>query len=285
MAVILAIIVLVGFVSVYDYLAARRWMQVTSTTRNSLVFEHRNKEYGAYVIRRDYDKRMLLVIGGLVLGMGLIYGSYLGIKAIPAAKEEAPPIDTTLFTIAAPPPEETPPPPPEEPPPPMEKTVEFTPPVVTDEKVEETPPIQEDMEDTKASTVTNDTQTDEFVVPEEKPKEVAVETKKEEPFLIVDEMPDFPGGVAEMMKYIQKNIQYPQMAKEAGISGRCTLKFVVSPSGDITNITVLKGVTGCPECDKEAIRVVKSMPAWKPGKQNGRAVPVYFNLPINFQLR
>jgi periplasmic protein TonB len=284
MAVILAIIVLVGFVSVYDYLAARSWMQVTSSTRNGLVFEHRNKEYGAYVIRRDYDKRLMLVLAGLILGIGLIYGTYVGIKAIPAAKEEAPPVDTTLFTIAAPPPEDIPPPPPEEPPPPMEKSVEFTPPVITDEKVEDPPPIQEDMEDTKASTVTNDTPTEDFVVPEEK-KEVVVETKKEEPFLIVEEMPEFPGGYTEMMKYIQRNIQYPQMAKEAGISGKCNLKFVVSPSGDITNISVLRGVTGCPECDKEAIRVIKSMPAWKPGKNNGKTVPVYFNLPISFQLK
>ena len=83
------------------------------------------------------------------------------------------------------------------------------------------------------------------------------------------------------VKYIQKNVQYPQMAKEAGLSGKCFLKFVVNGSGNITDVTILKGVPGCGECDREAIRVVKSMPNWKAGKQNGRAVSVFFNLPIN----
>lgn len=285
MGVIIAIIVLVGFVSIFDYLGARRWLQVTSGTRNDLVFEHRNKAYGAYTIRRDYEKRLLLVMAGLVLGIGLIYGAYLGIKAIPAPAEEAPPMDTTMFTIAAPPPEETPPPPPEEPPPPMEKSVAFTPPVVTDEEVKDPPPIQEEMEDTKASTINNDNETDKFVITDEKPKEVVVETKAPEVFTVVEEMPEFPGGPAEMMKYIQKNIQYPQMAKEAGLQGKCFLKFVVGGDGDISQVQILKGVPGCSECDKEAIRVVKSMPKWKAGKQSGKPVNVYFNLPINFTLR
>lgn len=104
-------------------------------------------------------------------------------------------------------------------------------------------------------------------------------------FTMVEEMPEFFGGAMEMMKYIQMNIQYPQMAKEAGISGKCYLKFVVNSNGQIADVTVVKGVPNCLECDKEAIRVVKSMPNWKAGKQSGKAVNVYFNLPINFQLR
>jgi TonB family protein len=101
----------------------------------------------------------------------------------------------------------------------------------------------------------------------------------------VEEMPQFPGGAMEMMKYIQNNIQYPQMAKEAGLSGKCYLKFIVTADGSIKDIQILKGVPGCKECDTEATRVVSSMPNWKAGKQDGRAVNVYFNLPINFQLR
>jgi protein TonB len=88
-----------------------------------------------------------------------------------------------------------------------------------------------------------------------------------------------------MMKYIQKNIQYPAMAREAGIGGKCFLKFVVGPDGSISDVQVLKGVPGCPDCDKEAMRVVKSMPKWKAGKMNGRAVNVYFNIPINFTIK
>jgi len=104
-------------------------------------------------------------------------------------------------------------------------------------------------------------------------------------FNVVEEMPEFPGGVVEMMKYIQKTILYPQMAKEAGLEGKCFLKFVIMPNGKIVNIEVLKGVPGCRECDKEAIKTLQKMPLWKPGKQNGKTVPVFFNLPINFELR
>jgi hypothetical protein len=108
---------------------------------------------------------------------------------------------------------------------------------------------------------------------------------RSEVFSTVEQMPEFPGGSMEMMKYVQNNIQYPQDAKEAGLSGKCFLKFVITNYGDITDIEVLKGVPGCGECDREAIRVVKSMPKWKPGRQNGKPVSVFFNLPVNFQLR
>lgn len=104
-------------------------------------------------------------------------------------------------------------------------------------------------------------------------------------FTVVEEMPEFPGGPMEMMRYVQKNITYPHIAKENGLQGKCFLKFVVNAEGMIVDIEILKGIPKCPECDKEAIRVIQSMPAWKPGKQNGKAVSVFFNLPINFQLR
>ena len=104
-------------------------------------------------------------------------------------------------------------------------------------------------------------------------------------FVVVEEPAEFPGGFAAMMKFIQQNVQYPAMAREAGISGKCHLKFVVDENGSISNVEILKGVPGCGDCDKEAIRVVKSMPKWKPGKQTGRAVKVYYNLPINFKIQ
>jgi periplasmic protein TonB len=121
------------------------------------------------------------------------------------------------------------------------------------------------------------------VVPvEEGPAEAAAP----EIFTVVEEMPEPPGGIQEFYKYVGKSIQYPAMAREAGISGKAYLKFVVGANGDISDVQVLKGVPGCPDCDKEAIRVVKSYPQkWKPGKQNGRAVPVYYNLPINFTIK
>lgn len=97
-------------------------------------------------------------------------------------------------------------------------------------------------------------------------------------------MPEFMGGYSKMMAFISKQIQYPQSAKEAGISGVCYLKFIVTPIGSIRDIEVIKGVSGCEECDNEAIRVIKMMPSWHPGIQNEKAVSVYYNLEINFKL-
>lgn len=98
-------------------------------------------------------------------------------------------------------------------------------------------------------------------------------------------MPEFPGGVMEMIKFIQKNLQYPKIAKEAGLSGKCFIRFVVLKNGSIKNVNIVRGVPGCIECDVEAIRVIYAMPKWKPGMQKGKAVNVFYNLPINFQLR
>ena len=96
----------------------------------------------------------------------------------------------------------------------------------------------------------------------------------------VEQMPYFPGGESEMMKFIRENIQYPASAKEYGIQGRVILRFVVTETGTIENITVLRSLD--PACDKEAIRLLKSMPKWIPGKQNDEIVSVYYTLPIVF---
>jgi protein TonB len=95
-------------------------------------------------------------------------------------------------------------------------------------------------------------------------------------------MPDFPGGEDALAAYLGKNIKYPKQANEAGIQGRVVLNFVVNEDGDISDIKVARGIGY--GCDQEAMRVVNSMPKWKPGKQNGKAVKVSFSLPIMFQL-
>lgn len=106
-----------------------------------------------------------------------------------------------------------------------------------------------------------------------------------ETYKAVEVMPEFPGGAMEMMKFIQSNIKMPQSAKERGVSGKCYLRFVIGADGDVYDVEVLKGVYKCPECDAEAVRVVQLMPKWRPGMQNGKAVNVFFNLPINFQTK
>jgi protein TonB len=113
-------------------------------------------------------------------------------------------------------------------------------------------------------------------------KEVTEESG-EEPFIIVEEMPVFPGGHDALLKYIYENTHYPDAAKEKNIQGRVIIRFCVTNKGGVSNISVYKGVDH--ELDKEAMRVVKTLPAFKPGKQGGKPVPVWFILPITFALK
>ena len=120
---------------------------------------------------------------------------------------------------------------------------------------------------------------EEYVAPEVVEEEVV----EQEIFQIVEEMPAFPGGEAKLMEYVGKNIKYPQIARETGIQGRVFIGFVVEPDGSVSNVKLLRGIGG--GCDEEAMRVVKSMPKWKPGKQRGKAVRVSYMLPVNFKLQ
>lgn len=120
---------------------------------------------------------------------------------------------------------------------------------------------------------------EEYVAPVIEEEEVV----EQEIFQIVEEMPAFPGGEAKLMEYVGKNVKYPQIARESGIKGRVFVSFVVEPDGSVSNVKVLRGIGG--GCDEEAMRVVKAMPKWKPGKQRGKAVRVSYMLPVNFQLQ
>mgnify|MGYP002511651457 FL=1 len=119
---------------------------------------------------------------------------------------------------------------------------------------------------------------EQVVVKEPEPEPV----KEEEIFVAVEQQPEFPGGTAALMKWLASNVRYPQMALENGISGRVIVKFVVEKDGSVSGVTLVRGVDK--DLDREAIRVVKSMPKWQPGKNNGQAVRCYFNLPVNFKL-
>jgi protein TonB len=116
---------------------------------------------------------------------------------------------------------------------------------------------------------------------------VKVESVQQEGPIIydfVDEIAEFPGGKTAMNAFLASNIKYPETAIKLGLQGKCYLKFVVSENGNVSNVNVVKGVTDCPECDKEAIRVVRSMPNWKPAKMNGKAVNSFYTLPVSFKL-
>lgn len=153
--------------------------------------------------------------------------------------------------------------PPPPPPPPQLEVVE------DDELVEE--------DDIQSTEVNQDTKIDIPVIePEEGPAEPEI-------FTIVEEMPSFPGGDQALLEYMAKNTKYPPLARENGLQGIVVVTFVVDEKGNINNVQVLRGIGG--GCDEEAIRVVKTMPAWKPGKQRGMPVRVQYNLPFRFTLR
>jgi len=120
---------------------------------------------------------------------------------------------------------------------------------------------------------------------EDAPVKQTVETdvKEEEIFVFVEENAGYVGGEDARIKYLMDNIKYPIMAKESSIQGTVYLKFVVEKDGSVSNVTVLRGIGG--GCDDEVVRVLKSMPKWKPAKQRGRAVRVWFNMPIKFTLQ
>jgi len=158
------------------------------------------------------------------------------------------------------------PPPPPPPPPPQTTIIEI---VEDDEEIEEELEIMDTEMD-------EDTEIQIIEVVEEAVEEPEI-------FTIVEEMPSFPGGEAELFKYLGSNIKYPAMARDAGIQGIVYVTFVVKEDGKISDVRVLRGVGG--GCDEEAVRVVAKMPSWKPGKQRGKSVRVQYNLPIRFTLR
>ncbi len=162
--------------------------------------------------------------------------------------------------------QETPPPPP----PPAVQEVEVL--NVVEDDVE-TESIEINTEDDKEEVV--------IAAPVEAPEE---EEEEEVVFVVVESMPEFPGGQQALFKYLGDNVKYPVIAQENGIQGRVICQFVVNKDGSIVDIEVVRS-GGDPSLDKEAVRVIKSMPKWKPGKQRGKPVRVKFTLPVNFKLQ
>ncbi len=125
-----------------------------------------------------------------------------------------------------------------------------------------------------------ETKAEEYVPPAEEEDD---EEEEEQIFTVVEDNPEFIGGQAALMKYLAKNIKYPQMARETGISGTVYVRFVVEKDGSVSQVRIARGIGG--GCDEEALRVVKSMPKWKPGRQRGKPVRVNFTLPVKFVLQ
>ena len=272
-------------------------IDLTSREWCDLVFEGRNKAYGAFELRQSSPKRHNIAMIIIIVVAVIAFSVPALIRFVtPEKVEEAKTEVTTLSKLPeaevkknedlkplAP---ETPPPPP------LKSSIKFTAPVIKkDEEVSEEDEIKSQDElakndkvaisiaDVKGNDEINGADIADFkeVVRPEAPKE-----EKEVPYQAVEQMPQFPGGDAELMKYIQDHLKYPVIAAENGIQGRVIVRFVVSKTGEIQDVTVLRGVDS--SLDKEAVRVIKSMPKWIPGKQNGNNVAVYFTVPVMFKL-
>ncbi|MBK3517402.1 energy transducer TonB [Carboxylicivirga marina] len=113
--------------------------------------------------------------------------------------------------------------------------------------------------------------------------EMQEEETEDQIFMIVEDMPEFPGGTGALLKYIAKNVKYPVICQENGVQGMVSVSFVIDEKGDVTNVKAFRGVD--PNLEREAIRVVKSMPKWEPGKQRGKAVKVSYSVPVRFKLQ
>jgi len=266
-------------------LNSQRWL--------SLIFEGKNKEYGAYVLRDESSDRHLkaiVIIMGVallsiflpalvksVLPTGKDYGQVTDVNLSDLDLKQDVPQDNQIKQIVVPPPPE------------LKTTVQFTPPVIKkdeDIKDDELMKTQQELTDTKADiSVANveGTQGGTVDIADLQEHKVVVEDTKPQIFSHVEVMPQFPGGEQALMKWLSDNIVYPTIAQEQGIQGRVNLRFVVNPDGSVDKVEVIKGLD--PSCDKEAQRVVKKMPKWIPGKQNGNPVYVYYSLPVVFRLQ
>ena len=151
-------------------------------------------------------------------------------------------------------------------------------------KVEEVLEIMDNDSKVEESTIQASDDTQAAVEVKYTPVEVEEEDVEEQQiFQVVEEMPEFPGGIGECMKWLSKNIKYPTISQENGVQGRVTIQFTVNKDGSIVDAVVVRGVD--PYLDKEALRVVGQMPKWKPGKQRGKEVRVRYTLPVLFRLQ
>jgi protein TonB len=260
--------------------------QIMTADINDIIFENRNKQYGAYDIRKKYEKHVMVAMAIAVAALLLFIFGPKTWELIKPKEVEAPVAEkvVTINELASPPPmdETKPPPPPVEVPPPP-KTIQFVPPKIVKEEVVEKPPTIEEIKQAPAvSTQTTDGPVD-YTPPPQVAQVIQEKPKEEEIVEFADQTPEFPGGYPAMEKYIQEHIHYPPAAIDANIQGTVYLKFLVSSEGKISAVTILKDIGG--GCGEEAKRIVMSMPAWNPGKMNGKPVKTPVQIPVKFILR
>lgn len=254
---------------------AQRW--------EDIVFENRNKDYGAYLLRTRYTKNVILGVVITFMFMTLVFYSpdIIALFKGKEVVEKAPPRKLVYTELSAPPPIDKPkPPPPQVQLPKLQKVIKFVPPKVVKEEVVEEIPTIEEIKQHEVAAVEIEGPTE--IVFEEPVQEVVVEEEENKIFTVVEQQPEFEGGYEAMMNFIKKNMRYPASARRMGVDGTVYVSFVVSKDGSISEVKTIRGISA--DCDAEAMRVVSMMPPWKPGKQNGKPVFVRFVLPIKFKL-
>lgn len=264
-----------------------------------LVFEGKNQAYGAYQLRKETGKRNVMSLAVVLIAIAAIFLIALANLAIQNAMKQNVSVETDVelskLTQKKEAKVERKEPVKVE----MEQrvvekvksSVKFTAPEIKKDdevKPEDEIKSQDDLAKTNTAIGTFDVKgNDEAEGEVLKAKEVVVDEKPKEEetkvFDVVEQMPSFPGGDAELMKYLSTHIKYPVVAEENGIQGRVIATFVVERDGSISDVKVIKSVD--PSLDKEAIRVLKSMPKWIPGRQNGSAVRVKYTVPVTFRLQ
>lgn len=288
---------------------AKRNVDLTSQEWRDLVFADKNKDFGAYQLRKNSDKRHnlaalftligLVIVGFLIFGWSK-YSDYraeqemlalqeqrekMAAAALVETEEEAPEEEEVEEQKFEQPEIEVP----EE----VLATVQVTQIAIVDaDKVKnEVIDMDTQKEDNTARGVVNQEGSDdadkfkavqEAVVVKEPEPEV-VKPKEDEIFVAVQQQAEFPGGQQALMKWLNSNIRYPEAAQQNDIQGRVIVRFVVEKDGSVSQATIAKGVDK--DLDREALRVVKKMPKWQPGKNNGVAVRSYFTLPVTFRLQ
>lgn len=262
-----------------------------------IIFEGRNKEYGAYDLRKTYNRRIIIALIVTAALITVLFVSFLIAKNLPEDKETEMVVqDVELKEIKQekelePPPPPPPPPPPE---PPKVEMAKFTPPkIVEDEEVkeDEKPPEMEKLEETKIGTINQEGLKDEGIVAPpvsdagkgviEAPKKD--ETNYDEIFTKVEIESSYPGGPGAWMRYLNKTFRYPQEAQDEGIQGTVVVQFIVDKEGNVSEVEAVSGPSTGGLRD-EAIRVIKKSGKWEPAVQNGRKVKSYKKQPITFKL-
>ena len=264
-------------------------------TLDEIIFEHRNKDYGAYLLRKTYKNNLQKSVfwGASIFLIGIsapfIYGKIapkervlegpiINLKNLKQEETEVekPKIEEKIEEL-----EKV-----------QVKSIAFPPPapVVDDSEIIEEIPDQNDLNSAAISTVTQDGAPSTSILDESPPTiskntdlDVVEEPKEDNSIhTFVEQQPEFGSGLSDLYEYLGKNLRYPSAAQRAGVQGKVFLSFVVERDGSISDAEVLKGIGF--GCDEEALRVISSMPKWRPGRQNGRNVRVKFTVPVSFKL-